>query len=194
MPVSTPSASVKLIPAIASNRQKLLSHKLYIAYEKMKRYLIIGFLLHLMAMAGTLMAVYFFWKLQQEDLEFLSFSWFLNFYLGLYGASLPIFAQLDARSRYQNYKLLKDKMFRYGFQARLVEPFTWSRCQRDAIQVAANDLGKKQEMKDYLKQLGYRWYHIIPRILLKQPRLILTRAYWTRTLFVKHYRLKYFEY
>ncbi len=165
----------------------ILSHKIY-------RYLKIGYLLHLISLLGIMMAILFlkFTKvaiLNDQLLQQLSYG-----YLAAYGAVLPIFAQLDARSRYQNYKLIKDKLHRYGFSTRIIDPFTWSRCQRDAIQVAADDLGYRKQMKDHFKKLGFKWYHIIPRILLRNPRLLFTKNYWYRTLFVRYYALKSFPY
>lgn len=167
---------------------------IYVLVQKIKRYLRIGFLLHLMTIAGIAMAFYFFILAQHIGFESIRIETLFYLYLSAYGASLPLFAQLDARSRYQNYKLMKDKLYRYGFSKRIVEPLSWSRCQRDAIQVAADDLGYSKEMKSLFKSLGFKWFHIIPRILIRNPRLILTKAYWNKTLFVKHYTLKNFPY
>ena len=55
--------------------------------------------------------------------------------------SIPFFPQLDAWSRYQNYKMLRDEFYYYGFQPRLIKPFIKSRCQRDAVLAAAEALG-----------------------------------------------------
>jgi hypothetical protein len=165
----------------------ILSHKIY-------RYFKVGYLLHLISLLGVVMAIFFLKFTKVAILNNQLPQQLLYGYLAAYGAVLPIFAQLDARSRYQNYKLIKDKLHRYGFSARIIDPFTWSRCQRDAIQVAANDLGYKKQMQDYFKKLGFKWYHVLPRILIRNPRLLFTKSYWFRTLFVKYYALKNFPY
>src|ERR1700741_5289168 len=36
---------------------------------------------------------------------------------------MPLFAQLDARSRYQDYKLIKDHLYIHGFKPRILKPF-----------------------------------------------------------------------
>src|ERR1044072_7066336 len=53
---------------------------------------------------------------------------------------MPLMAQLDARSRFQNYKLVKDRLYVYGFQPRILKPFLRSSCQRDAVKAAADEL------------------------------------------------------
>lgn len=181
-------------PVPLTRSVSLLPTGIYVLFQKIKRYLRIGFLLHLMTIAGIATAFYFYNIAQDIGFEHIQINTLFYLYLSAYGASLPFFAQLDARSRYQNYKLMKDKLYRYGFSKRIVEPLSWSRCQRDAIQVAADDLGYSKEMKSLFKSLGYKWFHIIPRILIRNPRLILTKAYWDKTLFVKHYTLKNFPY
>jgi hypothetical protein len=103
---------------------------------------------------------------------------------------LPLFAQLDARSRYQNYKLLKDNLFVYGFQKRIVKPFIKSRCQRDAVKAAAYELGMAHQCKEYFKINGYKWYHLAPDVIFKNPYLLLTKKFWVTTLFTKAYHSK----
>jgi hypothetical protein len=113
-------------------------------------------------------------------------------YFSLYGFTLPFFAELDARSRYQNYKLAKDKLYEYGFQDRVMKPFMYSRCQRDAVQVAANNLHFNDECKEFYKRYDFKWYHIIPRIIIQEPKRLFTKSYWKHTLLVASYKSKYF--
>lgn len=105
-------------------------------------------------------------------------------------AGMLLFAQLDARSRYQNYKLVKDALYLYGFQRRILRPFIKSRCQRDAVIAAAYELGMSSVCKEYFKRCGYRWYHILPDITFMQPSIFLTKNFWTTTLLTKTYRPK----
>jgi len=95
---------------------------------------------------------------------------------------LPLMAQLDARSRFQNYKLIKDHLYIYGF-TRILKPFLKSSCRRDAAKVAAAELGMLSQCLQYFKSNGYRWYHLIPDIVLKKPSVLLTGNFWLTTFF-----------
>jgi hypothetical protein len=116
----------------------------------------------------------------------------LNGFASTYFFTLIFFSQFDARSRYQNYKMVKDKFFEYGFDARLLKPFVYSRCQRDAIRVAAGELDFGKEWKQFTCQLGFRWYHLLPTIILRHPAVLFTKSYWSKTLFARTYHAKYF--
>jgi hypothetical protein len=120
------------------------------------------------------------------------FSFNLHLILGFYFSSLVLTTQFDAYSRYQNYKMAKDLMFQYGFKKNLIKIFSNSRCQRDAFAEAAKSLGYKKEIKNYFYSIGFRWYHILPVIILKKPTILLTKEYWISTLFVSNYKSKYF--
>lgn len=105
---------------------------------------------------------------------------------------LALFAQMDACSRYQNYKKAKDLLFENGFQARIVNLFVRSRCQRDAVKIAAADLGLCKALDTYYKRLGYRWFHLIPDVAFHSPLFFLTWKFWKSTFFLSVYRSKYF--
>ena len=113
-------------------------------------------------------------------------------YATSYFFTLIFFSQLDARSRYQNYKMMKDKFYEYGFDARLLRPFMYSRCQRDAIGVAAREFRFEGAWKNLIQTAGYRWYHLLPTMIVRRPLTLFTKSYWKKTLFVKTYRSKYF--
>jgi len=102
----------------------------------------------------------------------------------------PIYPQCDARSRYQNYKQVKDHLYLYGFQSRIVKPFSYSRCQRDAVIAAAEELGLEKQCKDYFKSQGYYWYHILPDFLFRHPTYLLHKAFWLNTFLLNTIRLK----
>ena len=105
-------------------------------------------------------------------------------------ACMPLFAQLDARSRYQNYKLLKDQLYIYGFQPRILKPFIKSRCQRDAAKTAIAELGMTGQYKIYFTGLGYKWYHLFPDAIFNDPKMLFTKNFWITTLFTKTYQSK----
>ncbi|OYU55241.1 MAG: hypothetical protein CFE25_09825 [Chitinophagaceae bacterium BSSC1] len=102
----------------------------------------------------------------------------------------PIFPQCDARSRYQNYKQVKDHLFLYGYQNRIIKPFSHSRCQRDAVIAAAEELGFKTECKNYFKSQGYKWHHLMPDFLVNNPKFLFNKQFWLSTFFVKTYKSK----
>ena len=167
--------------------------ELKVLWRRYLRYFQTAYLLHLMAVASIFLS-YIFTK------EFLilwnnaesSWKLILHGFGGLYFFTLILFSQFDARSRYQNYKLAKDRLFKYGFDSRLLKPFMYSRCQRDAIATAAKDLKFQKEWKQLNIELGFRWYHILPLIVKRNPLMLLSKDYWSKTLFVSTYHSKYF--
>ena len=118
------------------------------------------------------------------DIKF--YNWFLTayakgdmwpiIYMGfifLFSITNTILSIMDVRSRFQNYKKVKDQLFEYGFDTKFVKPFTISKCQRQAIIVAGIELGMKSKIKSYFKESGYRWYHIIPDFVFSHPLFFL---------------------
>jgi len=102
--------------------------------------------------------------------------------------SLPILSQLDARSRYQSYKRVKDSLHKHGFDPRILKPFIKSRCQRDAVWAAADELGYGPQCRGYYRAQGYRWYHILPDFVISNPGFLVSRQFWQSTFFAKTYR------
>jgi hypothetical protein len=113
-------------------------------------------------------------------------------FFSLYFFSLIITTQLDAYSRYQNYKMAKDLLHQYGFKKALIRVFSKSKCQREAITEAGKSLGLKKEVNDYFYSMGFRWYHILPIVIAMNPRTLFTKEYWLSTFFVSNYKSKYF--
>lgn len=179
------------ITAHIANRQEY--SQLKIVSMRLIRFIQTGYLLHLVTVFSLFM-VFWFGDLIINDITFKTINWNLLIYSFCWGYffTLIFFSQLDALSRYQNYKMAKDKIYEYGFDARLLRPFVYSRCQRDAIAVAARDLNYSGEWGKLNYQLGFRWYHVLPRLVIRQPRILFTIDYWNKTLFVKHYQSKYF--
>jgi hypothetical protein len=110
----------------------------------------------------------------------------------LLSSGLTLFALLDARSRFQDYKRAKDLFFENGFRPRIAKLFIHSRCQRDAARVAAKDLGLLTQLDHFYQSQGYRWYHIFPDFVFKRPWLIFSQKYWQKTLFQTEYTSTYF--
>lgn len=101
--------------------------------------------------------------------------------------SLLILSQLDARSRFQSYKRVKDGLFTYGFDPRILKPVLKSRCQRDAALAAADELGYKHLCLAYFRSKGYRWYHVLPDFVFSNPGLLVNSRFWRSTFFSETY-------
>lgn len=167
-------------------------HPVTICCKRTVRFVRVGGVLHLAATAGILIFIwagtqaFHAWARDRIVLA-VGYGW-----MALYGWILPVFAELDALSRYQNYKKAKDLFHENGVKPRGLKLFIHSRCQRVAIRVAARDLGLQNELARYVWGLGYRWYHILPDFLYSKPGILFSRRYWQRTLFEKNYRSRYF--
>jgi hypothetical protein len=157
--------------------------------KRIVSYLKAGFLLHLITLIGILL---FFYLVYYVDIR----AWVVNdhTFLKLVALSptvgMPFFAQLDARSRYQNYKLVRDNLYIYGFQKRILKPFIKSRCQRDAAKAAAQELGMLHLCNEHFKSCGYRWYHLLPDYVFDKPSVLITKNFWQTTLFAETYHSK----
>lgn len=157
---------------------------------KIISYLKVGYLLHIITLVELLFSsvlFYFFdihsWLMNDPTLKKIA--------LLSPVMVLPLMAQLDARSRYQNYKLIKDHLYLYGFKTRILKPFMKSSCQRDAAKVAAEELGMLSQCQQYFKSNGYDWYHLIPDVVLQKPSILLARNFWITTFFTKTYDSKF---
>ncbi|WP_335967151.1 hypothetical protein [Galbibacter sp. PAP.153] len=98
---------------------------------------------------------------------------------------------MDGWSRYQNYKRAKDQFFMYGFNERIAETYISSKCQRMAAEVAAEELGIKEELKNYYRSRGVRWFHYIPYFMLRDPVFLFKKSFWSRTFLEKNYKSKF---
>lgn len=163
-----------------------------IRYNGFIRYVRIGAFLHIMGLVGialfftTLQISFYYFEDQQfifgSMMALLSFCFF----------TVPFFSEFDAFGRYQNYKQIKDAIYEMGYDDRLIKPFMHSKCQRDAVIVASEDLGYQKEVKSFFYNSGYRRYHILPDAFVKYPLVLFSKLFWKRILFTKHYQLKHF--
>lgn len=115
----------------------------------------------------------------------------IKIWLIAYICSLPILAQLDARSRFQNYKQIKDQLYDYGYDERIFRPVLKSRCQRDAAWLSATELGYGEKCKVYFRSFGYRWYHLLPDFVFSKPQFMFTSYFWKTTFFTPKYNPKF---
>ncbi len=163
-----------------------------IYYKRASRFVKVASMLHLTSILG-LVKFLGFGILSISALESgTRHLFFIYGYFSMFGIVLTLFAQLDAYSRFQNYKLAKDLFFERGFQMRVANLFVRSHCQREAIKIAANDIGIIDELNSYYDRLGYRWFHLIPDIVFHNHRVLFTLNFWNKTLFTPPYKSKYF--
>jgi hypothetical protein len=159
-----------------------------IFYKKLITFLRAGRVLHFFFLSSLAFFILAFKQVRFENYEFISIQAFLS----LFFFSLCVTTELDAYSRYQNYKMVKDLFHSYGFREMIARPFSKSSCQRDAAVEAARQLEMNESVEKYFYKLGYRWYHIIPSMLIEKPLMFFTKDYWTSTFFVPRYKSKYF--
>jgi hypothetical protein len=160
----------------------------YIWYKRIFSYIRTGFILH----AFSIIVFSLFLLCYNQLSESKGFILLVFSLLSMFLFSISITSQLDAYSRYQDYKRVKDLLYKHGFRELFMKPYSRSRCQRNAISEAALQLGILPLINSYFYQAGYRWYHIIPSILIENPLVIFTRGYWYSTFFVPKYESKFF--
>lgn len=145
-------------------------------------YLWSGSLLHattLMAMVVIVFAVVF---IETQPLKTLA----------IMGAGIcAVLAQLDARSRFQEFKQVRDQLIDYGPDRRIFRSVAGSRCRRDAALAAARQLGYETVCLGLFGSMGYRWHHLLPDRIVQEPRLLLTLSFWRATFFVPGYHSRY---
>lgn len=177
---------------VKTENKALKPSKMAIIFYRFMRYIQVGAFLHLMAIFGLWLfinglQILFLYKNQTIDFYF--YKWLLLTWIGFV---LPFFSELDAFGRYQNYKLIKDKLHINGFDYRLVRPFMYSNCQRISILTAAADLNCADKVKAYFYTQGYRWYHVFPQVWIRNPLVLFHKKFWEKILFTRYYQLKNF--
>lgn len=98
-------------------------------------------------------------------------SWAAWGWMGLTGLFVwgAVLCQADAFSRYREFKRLRRLLVRYGFRPALFKLVSASRCQRDAALLAAREAGCAAQARRVFQELGYRWYHILPDVIMANP-------------------------
>jgi hypothetical protein len=163
-----------------------------VVYERVLRYVKVGAFLHLM----SIFSLVILFTSAHIAIEFFQEGLFVKFFfwgtLALWSITIPFFSQFDAYGRYQNYKQIKDALFEMNYDPRLVKPFMYSKCQRDAVIIAGDDLGYGKEIRAFYREQGYKWYHILPDAFVKNPLVLFCGLFWKQILFTKHYELQNF--
>jgi hypothetical protein len=118
--------------------------------------------------------------LTQSELSWLGWFWLVLAGLFTWGVVL---CQADALSRYREFKGVRRMLARYGFSPRIFRLVATSRCQRDAALLAARETGCRAQAKRLFRELGYRWYHILPDAIAANP-LFFFHPRFLRTTFI----------
>ncbi|WP_442588792.1 hypothetical protein ACSBL2_22405 [Pedobacter sp. AW31-3R] len=151
----------------------------------------VGVLLHLSVFLFVLESWFYWTRLQ---LAYFEGSWiFILFWLGcvLFAFSHIFLVIMDAWSRFQNYKRIKDNLYSHGFSPKIANPYMGSKCQRTAFMVAAKELGMEKEVNSYYHRIGIRWYHFIPRFMIEDPLFLFRKSFVSRTFLEKYYKPRF---
>lgn len=145
------------------------------------QYLSAGILLHIITVAELLVLLVMATVIEDPRLK--------NTVLTILGL-FAIFTQLDARSRFQEFKQVRDQLFRFGPDRRIFQSLSRSRCQRDAALAAARQLGHTAECQNHFAAAGYRWYHLLPDLVNHYPQLLFSPAFLQATFFAPTYQTR----
>lgn len=104
---------------------------------------------------------------------------------------ISLFSQLDARSRFQEYKQVRDQLTEHGPDRRIFKTVANSKCQRDAAMAAARKLGYARHCKVYFTTVGFRWHHLLPDVMKRDPVILFSSVFWRATLFAPAYHSRY---
>lgn len=104
--------------------------------------------------------------LSRPDADWSGWLWTILAVLFAWGV---ILCQADALSRYREFKRVRRMLARHGFSPRVFRLLAASRCQRDAALLAASEAGCRPQARGVFRDLGYRWYHILPDAIVANP-------------------------
>ncbi len=153
-----------------------------------RRYIKVGRLLHFIAALDLMISVIaLYFILILDGAENLGLITFWVVVVMLFGG-MCVYAELDGFSRFQDYKRVKDQLYLYGYQERIMRPMLRSRCQRDAAQLACDELGVGGNSSACFAGHGYRWYHIIPDFVWDDPDFFFKAYFWSGTFFTPYYK------
>ena len=151
----------------------------------------VGVLLHFSVIIFILESWFYWTKLR--DAYFDEAFFFIAFWFGcvLFAFSHIFLVIMDAWSRFQNYKRIKDNLYVHGFSPKIAAPYIGSKCQRTAFMVAAKELGLQQEVINYYDRIGIRWYHFVPRFMIQDPLFLFRKSFISKTFIEKYYKPKF---
>ena len=152
------------------------------------RYINVGRLLHFIALLDLIIsAVAVYYIVTLNAVQNTGLITICVVVVVLFGG-MSVYAELDGYSRFQDYKRVKDQLYFYGYQERIIRPMLKSRCQRDAAQLACDELGVGEQSKTHFNSHGYKWYHIIPDFVWADPGFFFKAYFWRGTFFTPYYK------
>ncbi|SDL31618.1 hypothetical protein SAMN05660337_2615 [Maridesulfovibrio ferrireducens] len=87
------------------------------------------------------------------------------------------FSVADIISRHREYLRIRKMLADKGYSEKIFKAVAASRCQRDAAIWAAKQTGYGCMAKKVYHSLGYRWYHLMPDVLVKNPFRVFTPSF-----------------
>jgi hypothetical protein len=96
--------------------------------------------------------------------------------------------QADAFARWQDYRRVSFLFRRHGWRPLFLTPHCRSRCQRDAVLLAAREAGFGPKTRAWFRAKGYRWYHLAPDKLLADPGLLINIGFLKATFLPRQKR------
>lgn len=155
-----------------------------------KRYYKVGRFLHIVALMAFGITIFSVITLSSLTYSGNKSDYLLWLSMLIVFGSMGILAELDGFSRFQNYKQLKDQIYFNGYRERLLKPMLRSSCQRDAALISCDELGLGNEVREYFKERGYRWFHIVPDFVFQYPHFFFSAFFWRTTFFTPYYKSK----
>lgn len=105
--------------------------------------------------------------LDDRHLEFLFLTTaVISFLMGAF------FSLADIIARYREYLRIRKILHKRGFREKVFRAVCASRCQRDAAMWAAQRTGHRKKAREFYLNMGYRWYHLLPDLVMLNPLLI----------------------
>jgi len=92
-----------------------------------------------------------------------------------------VLCQADALARWQDYRRVRTLFKRHGWRPLFLRPLCRSRCQRDAVLLAARQAGFGSRTQAWFQAKGYRWYHLAPDRVKADPRLLVNASFLKAT-------------
>lgn len=151
----------------------------------------VGCLLHCSLILFVLESAFYWAKLKETYMHSPLFVVVFWLWCLLFSFSHIFMVIMDAWSRFQNYKRIKDHLFMHGFTPKIARHYKGSKCQRNAVLVAARELGLENEVQAYYRRHGIRWFHFIPQFMVEDPLFLFKRYFWSRTFMEKYYEPKF---
>lgn len=82
--------------------------------------------------------------------------------ISLFTLALAGVAEHTAIRQLSKYKKIKYSLEKDGLDKGKLEHESHSWCRRNIVKVAAKDSGYEDQVRDYFKEKGYKWYHLFP--------------------------------